>query len=491
MKFALNVFLTVALLCGAAHAAAAETLPDAGSAARYIADRMAESGVPGYAFAIVHGNEILRIGAHGVADPSGRAVTADTPFIIGSTTKSFTALCVMQLVEAGKLNLDRPAADYLPGFMAASTAGRAITLRMLLNQTSGLSHNAGDQPVWDTGETGRDAIRHWAVGLNDDALNRPVGHSYEYSNANYVVLGAVVEAVSGESYGDYLRAHVLRPLGMTHSFTSLDDGRRASLASGHRQWFGLFEASEVPFPPAFVPAGFLITSASDMGRYLLMIAGRGQIDGLRILSEASMAEMHRGAAPFDDSGKTSYAMGWVADTFNGIPVVYHDGDTGRFSSVMAMSRQDRFGVVVLSNGSGWLHGTHMIDAANGAINLLESRTPKSYATPYLMTRVMLVVIAGIPLLQLIFLLWSLVSFKAAKPRLVRRTMVPALLNVGLAIVFAYAVPQYFVGIPLIEFVLSIPDMGVAALLSVGVAMIWVLRLVGAFQSPASQPTERP
>jgi hypothetical protein len=346
----------------------------------------------------------------------------------------------------------------------------------LLNQTSGLSHNAGDQPVWSAGETGRDAIRHWVLSLRADALNRPVGQRYEYSNANYIVLGAVIESVSGELYGSYLQSHILLPLGMAHSYTSLGDGMRHGLASGHRQWFGQFQASELPYPESFVPAGFLITTASDMARYLEMIAGNGQIGGVRLLSEASMTQLLRGAAPFDETGKSAYAMGWVSDTFNGIPVVYHDGDTGRFSSVMAVSRGSHFGVVLLANGSGWLHGSHMIDAANGTINLLDHKTPKSYEVPHLLTKVMLAVMTGIPALQLIFLLWSLPASGGAPRSLIAGRLVPAFTNGVLAATFAYGVPHFVVGVPLIEHVLSIPDMGAAALLSVVVAAAWLVRV---------------
>lgn len=448
-------------------------------AAAYATDQMHVSGVPGFSIAIVQGERVLYVAGSGVANADLAQVTGDTGFIIGSTTKSFTALCVMQLVEAGAISLDAPVALYLPKFMNGSVAARRMTVRMLLNHTSGISHSAGDQPILDGGERGSDAIRHWEARLSVNALDRPVGHSYEYSNANYIVLGALIETVSGETYASYLQKHVLVPLGMSETFTSLDDGRLHGMASGHRQWFGQFQPSEVPYPAAFVPVGFLITTANDMSKYLAVVAGRGQLHGTRILTEASLAEMHRGTANFDETGKTAYAMGWVADTFNGVPVVYHDGDTGRFTSVMAISRGNRYGVAVLANGSGWLHGTHMIDAANGAINLLEGKTPKSYAMPYMLTTTMLAVLTGVPMLQFAFLIWSFFAGSGAEHRsLGLGLLLPAVFNIALAGVFVIGIPQFFLGIPLVEHVYSVPDMGSAALLSAAVAVVWVASLLG-------------
>ncbi len=466
------VLLFVLYIASSIAVGAAEPRPAAlDSAIAYASSALQDSGVPGYAIAVVHGSTVLAVKGYGSAGPGRGAVNGDTAFILGSTTKSFTALGVMQLVEAGKIALDAPVADYLPGFIP----GRPITVRMLLNQTSGLSHSAGDQPVVDPGEMGPDAIKRWALALTPEALNRPIGRSYEYSNANYVVLGAVIEVVSGESYGSYLRAHVLQPLGMAHSYTSLEEARGTQLASGHRQWFGQFQASEVPYPASFVPAGFLITTANDMSRYLTMIAGNGALGDVRILSEASMTELHRGAAAFDESGKSAYAMGWVADTFNGIPVVYHDGDTGRFTSIMAVSHGARFGIVILANGSGWLHSPHMSDAANGAINLLEGKTPKSYETPYMLSTAVLATLTGIPALQFVFLLWSFFASTRVARSFGLGLLLPGVFNAVLALLFVAVVPRYVIGVPLIEYVLSLPDMGAAALLSAGVAVVWIAR----------------
>ena len=441
----------------------------AADAAAYARKQMFAGGAPGFAIGIVRGPKLLFAKGYGHAGDNGREVTIDTPFILGSTTKSFTALCVMQLADAGKIGLDELVKRYLPGFMGD---GPAITVRMLLNQTSGISHAAGDQPILSAGLTRGDAIRSWAMALTPFAQDRPAGASFEYSNANYIVLGAVIESVSGEGYAHYVRTHVFEPLGMNHSYASLVEARQHDVAQGYREWFGWFEANDLPYPPSFIPAGFMISSVGDMARYMAMEANGGELDGVRVISETGLTEMHRGVASMDPEGKSSYAMGWVADTFNGVPVFYHDGDTGRFTSIIAISRTERFGVVILANASGWLYGPHQTDAANGAINILVGGTTKSYATPYLITKVALGVIIVIALLQLL----SVIRAMTGKPgrSVLLEFIIPTTINVACAVVFAYALPRIFFGIPLTEMVSSIPEIGVAALASIACAATWGL-----------------
>src|SRR5436190_9421077 len=117
----------------------------------YVSAKMKELGIPGAALVIVQGDQIVHLKAFGVADASGRPVTPQTPFFTGSTGKSFTALAIMQLVEAGKIKLDAPVETYLPWFRVADAHSSAlITVRQLLNQTSGLPHSIGQIQLANT-----------------------------------------------------------------------------------------------------------------------------------------------------------------------------------------------------------------------------------------------------------------------------------------------------------------------------------------------------
>jgi CubicO group peptidase (beta-lactamase class C family) len=199
----------------------------------FVEEQMRRNRIPGMALAITYEDQILYLQGYGDAAPN-QPVTPQTPFYIGSVSKSFTALAAMQLSEAGRLDLDAPVQDYLPWFRVADEmASSAITVRHLLNQTSGLAvgaQNAGISP---------DALMETAArNLKDVRPVQPPGTSFHYYNPNYTVLGLLVETVSGQTYADYLFQHIFTPLDMQNSFTSVDRAKHAGLAQGYGQAFG-------------------------------------------------------------------------------------------------------------------------------------------------------------------------------------------------------------------------------------------------------------
>ena len=173
--------------------------------------------IPGASLAIVEEDVIVYQRGFGHAHPGGATPTPQTPFFIGSLTKSITALAVMQLVEAGKVELDAPVQRYLPWFRVADPQASAqITVRHLLKQTSGLPVLPGMINLANfDGST--DAAERQVRALSKLKITRPVGSKWEYSNLNYNVLGLIIEAASVEAYEDYIQTHVFTPLGMHHS----------------------------------------------------------------------------------------------------------------------------------------------------------------------------------------------------------------------------------------------------------------------------------
>ena len=253
---------------------------------------MEGSAVPGLAYAIVQDGAIVHLAAFGSAGPGGRAMTVQTPVVIGSVGKSITALAIRQLVEAGRIKVAAPVTRYLPWFMLAApgSAVDGVTIQALLDHTSGLSTADGQDPRWYVpGRTPEDVVRA-LVGI---PANRPAG-TYEYSNLNYVILGVVVEAVSGESYGDYLRAHIFEPLGMTRSFTSLDAAAAAGVAQGHRYLFGVPVPFDEPYPSGMVAAGYQVSTAEDMARYAAALTNGGVVDGVDVVAPSSPSAGARG-----------------------------------------------------------------------------------------------------------------------------------------------------------------------------------------------------
>lgn len=312
-----------------------------GSIEDFIASEMPAAGVPGLAYAVVAEGNVASVGAHGVRLIGGdRKVTPDTAFLVGSISKSFTALAVMQLLEAGKIGLDTEVSHYLASFLG-QPAG-AITIRQLLSHTSGFSTLQGNTLHTDiTGE--KDELARRVDRLSQvNPVYKP-DHRWEYSNANYQILGGLIEVVSGQEYQRYIATNILEPIGMKHSFVA-DGSIHASMATGHRPWFGTTRPlRENRTERGTAPQGGIIASANDLGRYMQMMMN-GQDD---VLSAGGKAQMMRPAG----DASPSYGFGWFVDSGN--RTVGYEGRGIGFETLATMVPTEKKAVVVLVNsGSG-------------------------------------------------------------------------------------------------------------------------------------------
>lgn len=305
-----------------------------------ISAEMPASGAPGLAYAVVE-NDDIRVDARGeVLAGSGREVTPDTPFVIGSISKSFTALAIMQLVEGGQVDLDEPISHYLDVFVGSPAA--SVTIRQLLSHTSGYSTVQGNDTLAGP-STGEDDLSRQVDRIAQWTPAQEPGTDWAYSNANYYILGALIEQLSGRDYASYIEAEILEPIGMEYSFVA--DGRvHEAIARGHTPWFGMKRAvAEGPTHRMSAPVGGIIATAGDVARYLAVMMN-GEDD---IISAAGKAEMMRPASdvsPF-------YGFGWYVDAAKG--TVSHTGLTPGVETLAIMLPAERKGAVILVNaGSG-------------------------------------------------------------------------------------------------------------------------------------------
>jgi EmrB/QacA subfamily drug resistance transporter len=344
---------------------------------RFVQHEMAAQRIPGLALGIVKGDRITYLRGFGKADDSGRPVTSKTPFVIGSLSKSFTALAVMQLVEAGKVELDAPVQRYLPWFRVADERASAeITVRDLLNQTSGLSTKTG-RSFQGNGDISATALEKTVRKLRGVELTAPVGKTYQYSTVNYAVLGLIVQTVAGRSYENYVQTEILDPLDMRGSFTSEATAKQHGLAAGYRYLFGRPRAAQLPYNRGLVPAGYLISNAEDMAHYLIAQLNHGRYGQTSVLSPTGVDAMHRPAVPTPQTG-TSYGMGWFAGPINGIAAVHHQGETFNFHANAVLLPESRTGAVVLINAENSLDlflSGRMGSISEGVTSLLEGRHP--------------------------------------------------------------------------------------------------------------------
>lgn len=451
----------------------------------YLERQLAALNIPGAALVIVEGAAMVHIRTFGRAGPDGQAPTPQTPFFIGSLTKSITAVAVMQLVEAGQLELDAPVQRYLPWFRVADPQATAqLTVRHLLNQTSGFAQAAGMIPLADFDDQPGAAERQ-ARALATYQLPRLPGAAWEYSNVNYNLLGLIVEAASGESYADYVQHHLFTPLDMRHSYTSKAAAQRHGLAVGHRAWFGWpVAAPELPVPVGSLPSGQLIASAEDMGHYLIAQLNHGRYRDTQLLSPASTADVQRPAVKAASMGVDmgGYAMGWfVTETDQGARL-WHNGQVPDYFAYMALLPEQRRGLVLLVNSNQMLLNFALLGVGEGAAALLAGAKPAPFpwgVVPWLLRGCLL-----IPAIQVGDVLYTQRMVRrwqadpASRPGSARRWLLeralPGLLNLGLG---ASALGLLATNLrPMLR--LFMPDLYWLMALSGGVASIWMVVRTG-------------
>src|SRR5215212_3699189 len=344
--------------------------PDFAAIDAYIQEEMRDVHIPGLALGIVHGDEVFHLKSFGKADPSGRAVTPQTPFILASSSKSFTALAIMQLSEEEKVDLDAPVQRYVPWFRVADkAASNRITVRNLLNQTSGLPEDTAFEPMLSNDMSG-DALEERVRTLSDVQLNHRVGTAFEYTDANYDVLGLIVQKVAGQSYESYVQEHIFTPLNMTHSFTNQTAAQHHGLATGYRSWFSFPRPFEAPYSRGATPSSYLISNTQDMTHFLSAQLNAGRYADTSVLSPEGVAAMHRPAVREGDKDEF-YGMGWESRSLGGVPVVRHDGTNSNFYSDMVLDPEGRWGVVILTNFHSFnLNGGRVQGLSSGVISLL-------------------------------------------------------------------------------------------------------------------------
>jgi CubicO group peptidase (beta-lactamase class C family) len=344
----------------------------------YVEGQIHQLNIPGAALAFVEGDKIVHLRGFGQARPDGDAPTPQTPFFIGSLTKSITALAVMQLVETGKIDLDAPVQRYLPWFKVADPQASAqLTVRHLLNQISGLSTTSGEIPLADFDDS-QGATERQARALSTLGLTHPVGSAFEYSNSNYNLLGLIIEAASGELYADYIQKHIFTPLDMSHSYSSQSMAKQNGLAVGYRFWFALpFAVPGLPVPHGSLPSGQLISTSEDMAHYMIALLNEGRYGSAQILSAAGIHEMHRGVAEDIEMGMSmgKYGMGWFVSEISQTKIAWHTGIVPDSFSYVALLPEQKKGVVLLINAYHYLLTPALTEAGTGVAALLAGDQP--------------------------------------------------------------------------------------------------------------------
>lgn len=302
-------------------------------------------------YALWKDGEIILTGSSGVYSKSeDRALTDDILYGIGSVSKIYTTVAVMQLAEQGHVSLDAPVTRYLPQFRMADPRYRDITVRMLLNHSSGLmgSGLAGAILFDDADDS---AVDHLLETLSTQRLVADPGTYSVYCNDGFTLAQLIVEAVSGQDFMEYVRENILAPAGLESTFAPGDDFDTALLAK-------TYSANDPrPLPQDClnaVGAGGLYASASDLAAF------GGALTDSTLLSASSRKAMaapeyDRGIWPDDTLDLLSYGLGWDCVSFfpfsqNGIQALVKGGDTLRYHAGLIVLPEHRMAAAVLSSG---------------------------------------------------------------------------------------------------------------------------------------------
>lgn len=292
-------------------------------------------------------------------------ITSDSPFYLGSTSKTFTALAIMRLVEQGKIDIDNPVKDYLSDFEIQNKEYEPkITVRHLLNHTSGLS-SKGMQET----SMGMDNLDDELTVLKMCNPDYAPGIHYAYFNSNYRLLGLLVERVSEMSFQNFLSNEIFLPLDMPGTTAGLTTG--VVPVSGHGQLFGIPIEREQVFRKGAVPSGYMISTTNDISKFLIeeLKAYKGESS---ILNKETILKTWQ---PFDTS-ENSYAMGWLAVTDSiGNKFYVHGGALEGYQSFFYLNPDKNIGFVVLMNQGGLLPMMSLNVVRDGLISITNGEQP--------------------------------------------------------------------------------------------------------------------
>ena len=368
-------------------------------------------------------------------------------------------------------------------------AAAPITIRQLLNHTSGIPTNAwAVVPVDDGDDPG--ALERRIRGLDRVALASPPGSRYEYGNPSFEVLGLVVQVVSGEPYDEYVARHIFEPLGMTHSHVLASDAFADGASEGFYRWFGLVTAPwRTVYPRATGPAGVTFSSAGDMANWALFQLGDAASAG--VLDPASVALMHARTVQYDE--RHWYGMGWVIrplwEALDDPPetgpitepapdLVEHGGAWETAHTYVGLVPERDLGIVVLANINDRTMSTRYYYTELGILDILAGRDPLRptlFEPPWIRYGKQLVMLLFALQLATIALTIRSVRRARAGPRPRRGPILLATLALAVDAAVLYllfvAAPSWFGTTPQ-QISNAAPDVGPLMVAMTGLAIVW-------------------
>lgn len=374
--------------------------------------------IPAMSVTIVDKDDVLLDQSYGECE------SCDTPFLLGSVSKSFTAVCVMQLVEQGKIDLNANISTYLPN----ATDGDRIAVRQLLNHTSGLGEHQ--------------TLANYKI-INEQGV-------HVYANVNYSLLGEIIEAVSGKSYDEYIKENVFDPLRLSRTAATLDESIENGLIDGYTNYWGFHIQKTHKYPESkaawiTVPAGYISSCANDLGKYLQMYLGGGN----GIISEQSIDTMFYGDTVYiDDDVPYWYGYGWntIKEPLSE-PVLRHSGLVETGTACIFILPESGIAIAITANVNDYFVTNEMMDSLGwGVVLMLLGDQPNEikssdYILSHIRIDLIMLVVVGASFASLLLIPKYIKRFKNAKR--ISTKILLILSNIFWTLLVLFSVPIFF------------------------------------------------
>lgn len=310
-----------------------------------IEHELEDKRIPSIAVALVDDQRIVWAEGFGWSDPGHKtSASAGTVYRVGSVSKLFTDIGIMQLVERGKLNLDAPVAGYIPDFHPQNPFNKPITLRELMSHRSGLVREPPEGHYFDSHPPGLAEVVH---SLNQTALVYPPGAHTKYSNAGITVVGYVLQQVSGQPFAAALKQAVLEPMGLRASgFEPTPELTRELAKAEMWTYDGRFFPAPT-FQIGIFPAGSLYTTVTDLAQFESVLFASGRGPGGQLISKSTLDQMWtpQFSSP-ENPGR--FGLGFALGKLDGHRLVGHDGAIYGFATTLDALPDDKLGVVAVA-----------------------------------------------------------------------------------------------------------------------------------------------
>jgi CubicO group peptidase (beta-lactamase class C family)/D-alanyl-D-alanine dipeptidase len=316
---------------------------------RVIAREMRVDALPIVAIALVDNQDLVWARGFGVVDSAAhRLAGAQTVFRVGSVSKLFTDIAIMQLVEQGKVNLDAPVSTYIPDFHPHNPYGKSITLRQLMSHRAGLVR---EPPVGNYFDSTSPPLAATIASLNRTALVYPPETHTKYSNAAIATVGYVLERVTGVPFSQALARSVLEPLGMSSSGFEPSPALTRELAPAEMWTLDGRTFAAPTFQLGIAPAGSMYTTVVDLAKFESALFADGRGAGGQLLKPETLAQMWtpQFARPGQEEG---YGLGFRVGHLDGHRTIGHDGAIYGFATTLQTLPDEKLGVIVVTTRDG-------------------------------------------------------------------------------------------------------------------------------------------